>query len=61
MNELSYAECKDITGGEVLSLTLIIAVLSVSILTILVWKIYTSNKGSFQLPGGFKVSWGSII
>ena len=58
MRELSLFECHEVKGGEVISLTLVIAVLSISILTILVWKIYTSGEGSFSLPGGFKVQWG---
>lgn len=59
MRELTLDESRNVIGGEAVSLTLVICVLSISLLTILVWKIYTSGKGSINLPGGFKVSWGN--
>ena len=61
MRELTVDESKKILGGEAITISLVIAVLSISILTILVWKIYTSKEGSLQLPGGFKLQWGLKI
>ena len=59
MKELTLEECRNVRGGEAVSLTLVICVLSISLLTILVWKIYTSGKGQLSLPGGFKLQWGN--
>jgi len=47
-------------GGEGVTLALVCAVMCVSILCIVVWKLFVSNKGEIQLPGGFKFEWSAI-
>lgn len=57
---LTVEEEKKVKGNGVLSLTLVATVLATAILTIVVWKFYTSSKGTVQLPGGFRFEWGTI-
>ncbi len=54
---LSYDEAQSIVGGEAITLTIVITYLAISILAILVWKLYTSGKGKISLPGGFLFEW----
>lgn len=56
---LSIEEEKQICGGEIISIAAVAAVLAIGILTIVVWKIYTSSKGQVDLPGGFRFKWES--
>lgn len=57
---VSKREAKKITGGEVIAIAAVATVLAIGILTIVVWKMYTSSKGTVQLPGGFKFQWAAF-
>lgn len=57
VKELTLEEASQIRGGEAITLTIVLTYLAVSILTIVVWKLYTSGKGKIQLPGGFNFEW----
>lgn len=46
------------TGGEVLTLTSVMAVLAIALVAVICYRIFTSSKGSTTLPGGFKFDWG---
>jgi hypothetical protein len=54
---LTLEEASQVRGGEAITLTIVLTYLAVSILTIVVWKLYTSGKGKIQLPGGFNFEW----
>lgn len=54
---LSLEEASNIRGGEAITLTIVVTYLAISVLTIVVWKLYTSGKGKIQLPGGFHFEW----
>lgn len=43
--------------GEALTLTTIMTILVASIVAVIVYRIFMSNKGSTSLPGGFKFTW----
>lgn len=47
-------------GGEPLTLTLVLSYLAVSVMTVLVWKLFVSLKGKVTLPGGFHFEWSNI-
>ena len=51
-----YALSK-VTGGEAITLTAIMAVLIIAIVTVVVYKLFTSRQGSTTIPGGFKFEW----
>ena len=57
---LTVEQEKSIKGNGAVTLTLVATVLATAILTIVVWKFYTSSKGTVQLPGGFRFEWGTI-
>ena len=55
---LSIDRMKMETGGEVLTLTSVMAVLAIALVAVICYRIFTSSKGSTTLPGGFKFDWG---
>ena len=50
-------EAKNIKGGEAITLTIVLTYLAISVLTVIVWKLYTSGKGKISFPGGFNFEW----
>ncbi|MFA5486249.1 MAG: hypothetical protein WC275_04150 [Bacilli bacterium] len=54
---LSNYALQNIKGGEPVTLTAIMAVLVIAIITVVVYKLFTSKSGSTQIPGGFKFEW----
>jgi len=58
---LNDLEMTSVHGGELITISLVATILAISILTVLVWKLYTSSKGEIQLPGGFKFNFSAGI
>lgn len=58
LKTLSIDRMKMETGGEVLTLTSVMAVLAIALVAVICYRIFTSSKGSTMLPGGFKFDWG---
>lgn len=58
---LNDLEMSSVHGGELITISLVATVLAISILTVLVWKLYTANKGEITLPGGFKFNFATIL
>ncbi len=52
----NYALSK-VKGGEPITLTAIMAILIIAIVTVVVYKLFTSRQGSTTIPGGFKFEW----
>ena len=61
IREVSLEEASTIKGGEIISIGLVCAVLSIAILSVFVWKFFTSDSGKASFPGGFSFEWGTII
>ena len=61
VREVSIEEASTINGGEVITIGLVCAVLSIAILSVFVWKFFTSDTGKASFPGGFSFEWGAII
>lgn len=59
VRKLSPEEASLVRGGEALTLSLVLTYLAVSVLTVIVWKLYTANKGKISLPGGALFQWES--
>lgn len=57
MTKLNFNNLKHIAPGEAITLTAILAVLSVAIVAVVVYRLFMSSSGSTTLPGGFKFSW----
>lgn len=58
LKTLSIDRMKMETGGEVLTLTSVMAVLAIALVAVICYRIFTSSKGSTTLPGGIKFDWG---
>lgn len=51
-DELSSIKC-----GEAITLAAVMSVLVIAIITVVVYKLYSSSDGTVQLPGGYKFQW----
>lgn len=57
MRELNQQEMKMLNGGEVLTLSAVLAVLVVAIIAVVCYRLFMSSEGSVSLPGGYKFTW----
>lgn len=57
MERLNDAQLANITGGEPLSLTAVMAVMIIAISIIIVYRLFVSKQGSAKIPGGFTFEW----
>ncbi len=57
IRKVSLEEAAKIKGGEAITLTVVLTYLAVSILTVVVWKLFTSTKAKVSLPGGALFEW----
>lgn len=51
---LSDLEMSKMFCGEAITLAAVLAILTISIVAIVVFKLYQSSDGSVTLPGGYK-------
>ncbi|MBQ9730939.1 MAG: hypothetical protein IJV94_02275 [Bacilli bacterium] len=61
IRDVSYEEGMNVKGGEVITIGLVCAVLSIAILSVFVWKFFTSDSGKASFPGGFSFEWSTIM
>lgn len=57
MKILNDQELDLIVGGEVLTLTAVMAILATAIVAVIVYRLFMSEEGSTTLPGGWKFTW----
>lgn len=57
MIKLDDIELENIKGGEVITLTVVMAVLATAIIAVVVYRLFMSSEGSATIPGGFKFTW----
>ena len=43
--------------GEAITVTAVMAVLTVAIMAVVVYRLFRSSKGGVTVPGGWKFSW----
>lgn len=55
--KLTEQEMMDFETGEAITLTAVMAILAIALVAVIVYKLFTSNKGSSTLPGGWKFTW----
>lgn len=55
---LSDEEMMEVKGGEAITLSAVLALLSIGVVAVVVYRIFFSKKGKTKLPGGFEFSWG---
>lgn len=54
---LSESELNMIKPGEGITLAMVMAVLAIAIVTVVVYKLFTSGDGKIKLPGGYSFEW----
>ena len=57
--ELTLSERKTICPGEALALTAVMAVLAISIVAVVVYRLLKSSKGTAKVPGGWAFTWNA--
>ena len=55
--KLTEKEMSEISGGEVITVSAVMAVLCAAIMAVVVYKLFMSKKGTTTVPGGWKFSW----
>lgn len=56
--EMSNEEaCEVVAGADPITLTLVLTIMAISVMAMVVWKLFTSTKGKISLPGGFNFEW----
>ena len=56
MRRLNEKELATIKTGE-LTLTAVLTVLAVSLMAVVIYKLFMSKEGSSTVPGGWKFTW----
>jgi len=54
---LTVTECETLCPGEALALTAVLAVMAVSIIAVVVYRLFKSKKGTAKAPGGWQFNW----
>lgn len=54
---LNEMELSQICAGEAITITAVMAVLAAAIVTVVVYRLFMSSKGSATIPGGWKFTW----
>lgn len=57
MHQLTMSELALVRGGEPITLTAIMTILVIAVITVVVYKLFTSKSGATTIPGGFKFEW----
>lgn len=59
MKKLTIEEERQVTGGEAITLSAIMALLAIGVVTIVCYKMFfATDGGKVTLPGGFIFQWG---
>jgi hypothetical protein len=54
--KLSAKEMKTIVTGEI-ALATVLAICAIALMAVVMYKMFMSNEGSTQVPGGWKFTW----
>lgn len=57
MRLLNNDELANVKGGEVITLTAVMAVMVIGLIAVIMYRIFMSQEGTAQIPGGFKFTW----
>jgi hypothetical protein len=59
MNKVSLTETElnEIKVGEAITLTAVLAVMAISILAVVVYRMFVSKSSTIKLPGGWSFTW----
>ena len=54
---LTDEELANTTSGEAITLTAVMAILATAIISVVVYRLFMSKKGTTTVPGGWKFTW----
>jgi len=54
---LNEKEAGSIKVGAAISVAAVMAILCAAVMAVVVYKLFTSNKGTTTVPGGWKFTW----
>ena len=57
LREMNHDELALTKGGEAITLTAVMAIAAAAIVAVVIFKLFTSNKGTTTIPGGWKFTW----
>ncbi len=57
MEILSVREMESVTGGEIFTITAVMACLVAAVVAVICYRLFMSSSGSTTIPGGFKFTW----
>lgn len=57
MKKLTNQEMANVQVGEAITLTSVMAVLSIAITAVVIYRLFKSGNGGVSLPGGYKFEW----
>lgn len=57
MEIVTDEELSCVKGGEAITLSAIMAILSIAVVAVIAYRLFLSGKGSATMPGGFKFTW----
>ena len=54
---MSQKEMENHYVGEALTVTAVMAILTVAVMAVVIYRLFRSSKGGVTVPGGWKFSW----
>ena len=54
---MNTEEMKNHYVGEAITVTAVMAILTVAVMAVVVYRLFRSGKGGVTVPGGWKFSW----
>jgi len=54
---LSVQQTEAIAPGEALTLSAVMTILCIGVMAVVIFQLFTSQKGNVKLPGGFGFDW----
>ena len=54
---LTLEEMENHRVGEALTVTAVMAIVTVAVMAVVIYRLFRSNKGGVTVPGGWKFSW----
>ncbi len=54
---MNQEEMKNHYVGEAITVTAVMAILTVAVMAVVVYRLFRSGKGGVTVPGGWKFSW----
>lgn len=54
---LTSQEMQEHKVGEAITLTAVLSIMAIALLSVVIYRLFLSSKGSTTLPGGWKFTW----